>query len=139
MKCGWKCHTGKTIRRAVCCKLYTLEAVVAAEESFHCQNSIVSKKNTAVFRLPPRSIRYLHSSGKLHSVIIIFFFFHGLGHLTCSGIDALPSFPGASTISSSSRFVVEGMFWESGVVHSFKMVDSVLFVFESQVLYSRHL
>jgi hypothetical protein len=44
-------------------------------------------------------------------IIIIIFFHHGLGHLTCSGIDALPSFPGASTISSSSRFVVEGVFW----------------------------
>ena len=30
---------------------------------------------------------------------------HGLGPLTCSGIDALSSFPGASTISSSSRFL----------------------------------
>jgi len=39
---------------------------------------------------------------------------------------ALPSFPGASTISSSSRFVVEGVFRESGFVHSFKMVDPVL-------------
>ena len=53
--------------------------------------------------------------------------------MTCSGIDALPSFPGASTISSSSRFVVEGVFRKSGVVHSFKMVDPVLFVFDSQV------
>jgi len=56
--------------------------------------------------------------------------------LTCSGIDALPSFPGASTISSSSRFVVEGVFRESGVVHSLKVVDPVLFVFESHVLYT---
>ena len=55
--------------------------------------------------------------------IIIVIFLHGLGRLTCSGIDASPSFPGASTISSSSRFVVEGVFRESGVVHSFKMVD----------------
>jgi hypothetical protein len=51
----------------------------------------------------------------------------------------LPSFPGASTISSSSRFVVEGVFRESGVVHSFQVVDSVLFVFEPQVMYSRDL
>ena len=56
-----------------------------------------------------------------------------------SGIDALPSFPGASTVSSSSRFVVEGVFRQSGVVHSFKVVDPVLFVFESHVLYSRDL
>ena len=60
-------------------------------------------------------------------------FLHGLGRLTCSGIDALPWFPGTSTISSSSRFVVEGVFWESGVVHSFKMVDPVFFVFGSHV------
>ena len=35
-------------------------------------------------------------------IIITFFFFflHRLGRLTCSGIDALPSFPRASTISS---------------------------------------
>ena len=55
-------------------------------------------------------------------IIIIIIFLHGLGRLTCSGIDALPSFPGASTISSSSRFVVEGVFRESGVVHSFKVI-----------------
>ena len=54
--------------------------------------------------------------------IIIIIVLHGLGRLTCSGIDALPSFPGASTISSSSRFVVEGVF-RPGVVHSFKVVD----------------
>ena len=59
--------------------------------------------------------------------------------LTCSGIDALPSFPGASTISSSSRFAVEGVCRQSGVVHSFEVVDPVLFVFESHVLYSREL
>jgi len=72
-------------------------------------------------------------------IIIIIIFLHELGRLTCSGIDALPSFPGASTVSSSSRFVVEGVFRESGVVHSFKVVDQVLFVFESHVLYSRDL
>jgi uncharacterized membrane protein len=31
-----------------------------------------------------------------------------------------------STISFSSRFLVEGVFWESGVVHSFKMIYPVL-------------
>ena len=71
------------------------------------------------------------------SFVIIFL--HGLGRLTCSGIDALPSFSRASTIYSSSRFVVEGVFRESGVVHFFKMVDPVLFVFGSHVLYSRDL
>jgi len=69
----------------------------------------------------------------------IIIFLHGLGRLTCYDIDALPSIPGASTVSSSSRFVVEGVFRESGVVHSFKMVDPVLFAFESHVLYSRDL
>ena len=56
--------------------------------------------------------------------------------MTFSGIDALPSFSGASTVSSSSRFVVESAFRESGVVHSFKLVDPVLFVIEYHVLYS---
>ena len=63
-------------------------------------------------------------SDPLHVIII---FLHGLGRLSCSGIDALPSFPGASTVSSSSRFVVEGVFRQSGVVHSFKVVDPVFF------------
>ena len=72
-------------------------------------------------------------------IIIIIIFLHGSGGLTCSGIDALPSFPRSSTISSSWRFVVEGVFRESGVVHSFKMVYSVLFVFGSYFLYSRDL
>ena len=73
------------------------------------------------------------------SIIIFFFYLHALGRLTCSGIDALPSFPRVSTISSSSRFVVQGVFRKSGVVHSFKTVDLVLFVFGSHVLYSRDL
>ena len=67
-------------------------------------------------------LRDFYSSPYIIRVIIIIFL-HGLGRLTCSGIDTLPSFPGASTISSSSRFVVEGVFRKSGVVHSFKMVD----------------
>jgi hypothetical protein len=66
-------------------------------------------------------------------IIIVIIFLHGLDRLTCSGIDALPSFLGASTISSPPRFVVEGVFRESCVVHSFKMVDPVLFVFGSDV------
>jgi hypothetical protein len=56
--------------------------------------------------------------------------------LNCSGIDALPSFPGASTIFSPSRFVVEGVFRQSAF-HSFEMVDPVLFVFGFHVLYCR--
>ena len=46
----------------------------------------------------------------------VIIFLRGLGRLTCSGIDALPSFPGACTVSSSSRFVVEGVSRESDVV-----------------------
>jgi hypothetical protein len=72
-------------------------------------------------------------------ILIIIIFLHGLGRLTCSDIDALPSFPVASTNSSSSRFVVEGVFRKSGVVHSFKMINPVLFIFGSHVLYSRDL
>ena len=72
-------------------------------------------------------------------IIIIIIFFHGLGHLTCSSIDELPAFHGVSTVSSSSRFVVDSVFREFGVVHSFKVVDPVLFVFESHILYSRDL
>jgi len=72
-------------------------------------------------------------------IIIIIIFLHGLGHLTYSSIDALPSFPGTSTISSTSRFIVEGVFRESGTFHYFKMVDPVFFVSESHVLYSRDL
>jgi hypothetical protein len=56
-------------------------------------------------------------------IIIIIIILNGLGRLTCSGIDALPSFPGSSAISSPMRFVVEGMFRKSGVVRSFMMVD----------------
>ena len=54
----------------------------------------------------------------VHTKIIIIVFLHGLGRLTCSDIDASPSFPWASTISSSSRFVFDGVFRESGVVSS---------------------
>ena len=79
----------------------------------------------------------VHLIGFTVETIIIFL--HGVGRLICSGIDALPSFPGSSTISSSSRFVFEGVIQESGAVHSFKVVDPVLFVFESHVLYSRDL
>jgi len=69
--------------------------------------------------------------------IVIINFLHGLGRLTCSGIDVVPSFPVVSTISSSSRFVFEGVLRKSGVFHSLKMVDPILFVFGSHILYSR--
>ena len=60
-------------------------------------------------------------------IIITIIFLLGLGRLTCSGIDALPSFPGASTISSSSRFVVEGVFRESGRLGDRIPVGGVIF------------
>jgi hypothetical protein len=72
-------------------------------------------------------------------IIIIIIFLHGLGRLTSSGIDALPSFPGASTISSYSWLVDEGVCWESGVIHSFKMVYPIVFVFDPHFLHSRNL
>ena len=68
-------------------------------------------------------------------IYIIIIFLHGLGRLTRSGIDALPSFPGSSTISSPPWFVVEGVFRNSGVVRSFEMVDPVLFVFGSHFFF----
>jgi hypothetical protein len=43
--------------------------------------------------------------------------------------EALATFRGASTISSSSRFVVEGVCRESGVVHPLKVNYPILFVF----------
>ena len=72
-------------------------------------------------------------------IIIIIIFLHGLGRMNSSGIDALPSFNAASTISSSSRFVFEGVFRKSGVVHFFKVFYPVLFVIESHVFNSRDL
>jgi hypothetical protein len=44
-------------------------------------------------------------------------------------MDALPSLPGTSTISSPLSFVVEGVFRKSGVVHSFKVIDPGLLVY----------
>ena len=99
--------------------------------------------NTLYHNFTYNRLREDASSGSKHVediiiiIIVVVIFLQGLGRLTSSGIDALPSFPGASTVSSSPRFVVEGVFRESGVVHSVKVVDPVLFVFESHVLYSR--
>ena len=59
--------------------------------------------------------------------------------MNCSDIDALPSFHGASTISSSSGFVVEGVIRQSGVVHCLKVVDPISFEYGSYILYSRDL
>jgi len=69
------------------------------------------------------------------TIIIIIIFLHGLGRLTFSGIDALPSFPRTFTIFSFSRFVVEGMFRKSGVVHSFKMVDPLFCVWITRLVF----
>ena len=103
------------------------------------------EKNISVFHFKAPYNRkhvghyYYYYYYTITTTTIVIIFLHGLGRLSCSGIDALPSFPRASTISSSLRFVVEGVFRESGVVHSFKMVDPVLFMFGSHVLYSRDL
>jgi len=70
---------------------------------------------------------------------VIIIILYGLRRLTCSGIDALPSFPGASTTSLSSRFAIEVVFRESVVMHSFKVVDPILFAFGPYILYSRDL
>ena len=75
-------------------------------------------------------------SHSLNVIINIIIFLHGLGLLIYSDFEPLSSCTGVSTISSSSSFVVEGVYRESGVVHSFKVVDPVLFVFECHVLYS---
>jgi hypothetical protein len=46
----------------------------------------------------------------IQTEVVIIIIIHGLGRLACFGIvDALPSFPGTSAISSPSRFVVEGV------------------------------
>jgi hypothetical protein len=113
------------------------------------RNSIAVKvKNTSlVQKMRPIFLPILTGSALLmvrsvdFSLLIVVFiiFLHGLGRLTCSGIDALPSLLGDSTISSSSKLVVEGVFRESSVIHSFKMINPILFVFDADFLYSRNL
>ena len=49
------------------------------------------------------AFRNFPKAPKRREIIIIFL--HGVGRLTCCGINAFPSFPRAFTISSSSRFV----------------------------------
>jgi hypothetical protein len=44
--------------------------------------------------------------GKVVVVVVIIFLLHGLGRLTCSGIDALPSFPGASMARSYRKISI---------------------------------
>ena len=101
--------------------------------------AVVTRRSAAIWyikickskQLTPKYIHNKVNGNNIQSVIIIIIiiiiFLHVLGRLTCSGIDALSSFLGASTISSSSRFVVEGVFRQSGVVRSFKVVDPVSF------------
>jgi hypothetical protein len=96
------------------------------------------KTQTINWYYNPAELNLQHHCAELIITIIIIFL-HELGHLICSGINTLPSFPGTSTISSPLRFVVEGMFWQSGVVRYFKIVDPALFVFGSHVLYCRDL
>jgi len=103
---------------------------------FHCYDMAHLPLSVHIRILVPWNSQNPISNTALDTLII---FLPGLGRLTCSGIDALPSFPGATTIYSSSRFVVESVFRKSGVVHSFKIVDQVLFVFGFHVLYSRNL
>ena len=120
----------------------------AESTSRHIVLSGVPRKESPVTPpgIDPGTVRLHYPRPPMHPnanvniiIIIIIIFLHGLVRLTCSGIDALPSFPGASTISSPPRFVIEGVFRKSGVVHSFEMVDPVLFVFRFHVLYSRDL
>ena len=112
------------------------------EDDYWTPNRVVPKYCAKFYphsAFRPRGVTIKGRFIVLYFFITIIFFLHGLGRLNCSGIDALPLFPGASTISSSSRFVVEGVFRESGVVHYFKIVDPILFVFGSHVMYSRDL
>jgi hypothetical protein len=75
---------------------------------------------------------------KLGIIIIIIIFLHEFCRLTCSGIEALPSFPGASKISCPSRFVVEGvteMQILACLIHAFCLLPTTdgMVVFPSKV------
>jgi hypothetical protein len=80
-------------------------------------------------RVSSRHLKMQFLSHRKHTVFNtkIIIILHGLGRLTCSGIEAFPSFPGSSTISSPSRFVVEGVFRQSGFLPSLEMADPVFF------------
>ena len=99
------------------------------------RNGLVLRVNISIYFYGLKSSPFF----KYTIIIIIIFLLHGLGRLTRSGIDALSSFAGASTVSSYSTFVVEGVFRVSDDVRYLEVVDPVLFVFESHVLYSRDL
>ena len=69
--------------------------------------------------------------------VIIITFLHGLDRLICSGIDTLTSFPGTSTISSSSRFVAEGVFRKSCVVLSTRVGTLIVATIYLQLIQNR--
>ena len=121
-------HTGPVTGSLYLCLLLILHAEMQVAIRIlpnYCSSHVITAPK-------PVTSAFKECSGALRIFVIIFL--HGLGHLTCSGIDALPSFPGTSAVSSSSRFVLKVLFRKSGVVHSFEVVDPVVFVFESHVL-----
>ena len=69
------------------------------------RNGLVLRVNISIYFYGLKSSPFF----KYTIIIIIIFLLHGLGRLTRSGIDALSSFAGASTVSSYSTFVVEGV------------------------------
>jgi hypothetical protein len=75
-------------------------------------------------------------SSVLAIIIKIIILLHGEVRLTCSGIPALPSFRGASTIFSSCRFVAKGVL--GGLILSIFSRWLIQFcLFGSHVIYSR--
>jgi hypothetical protein len=75
----------------------------------HLQGHDSTKEYHKYLKLTKGRVIVLHKS-HMHNVkniiVIMIILFHGLGRLTSSGIDALPYFPGASVISSPSKFVL---------------------------------
>ena len=115
---------------------------------FESTNPASDRAQTRVLHRAATGIGRLQSlSNKNTHVILIYHHHHHHQHhhhlppwiRSLDLFDTLASFPGASTISSSSRFVVEGVFRKSDVVHSFKMINPDSFVFGSHVLYCRDL
>jgi len=131
-----------TDNKAICFIVISIPLLLRPLVSkYHLQHPILQNTLPMLFsqRHRPTHSYKITGTNTRNIVIIIIIFLHGLGRLNCSDIDSLPSFPGASTISSSSGFVVEGVFRESVVIHSFKVVDPITFVFGSYILYSRDL
>jgi hypothetical protein len=73
----------------------------------HLQGHDSTKEYHKYLKLTKGRVIVLHKSHahNVKNIIIMIIFLHGLGRLTSSGIDALPYFPGASMISSPSKFV----------------------------------